>query len=295
MTIIVGIGVTEPVAPMADLLAALRLDAGPLCLVHAVEPLYVPSMGMTTGPLIAPDILVSVEDERSKSGEAALKAAAQTFADKGLEAICVSSKGLAADVMMEEASARGARLLVLGSERKSLFDSLLIGSVGRRLASAAQQSVLLVRQVRKSALLTVVIATDHSDYADRAISAFLTLRPQSIGKVILVSALDTQMAAAGLTLGEGVLISPAPDRQPEIETRTAALAERVGNSLGCQVETRVVREPPIPVIASTCADSGADLLVLGAKGHGLLHRVLLGSLAMHFVLASPCSLLLMRA
>jgi nucleotide-binding universal stress UspA family protein len=295
MTIIVGVSSTKPVAPVVELIKALSPEAGQLCLLHVNEPIYVPALGMASGPLIGPEILMDAQKQRDASGAEALAAAKKAFDEAGLANQAISVNGLAADALMAEADSRKASVIAVSSERRSLLDSLLVGSVSRRLASAAHQSVLLVRQpVAATKPMSVVIATDHSAYADRAIAAFLALKPKGIGAVTLISAVDMQVAAAGMSFGSGVVLDAIADRAPEMEAKSQALAETLRAQLGCPVAVVVEHAPPIPAIAEACKTVKADLLVIGAKGHGLLHRVLLGSVAMHFVTASPCSLMLMR-
>lgn len=296
MSLIVGVGVAEPLEPLARLLKVLNFDLGPILLTHALEPIYIPAMGVATGPLIAPEMLAVAQREREASGSRALAHAGDVCSAAGLETQSVTEAGLAADVLMSVADARKARMIAVGSERRSWLESLLVGSVSRRLASAAHQSVLLARAVPDPLdKVNIVIATDHSAYADRAIEAFLAMKPSHVASVQLVTAIDTQIAAAGLTFGQGIVVDAIPDPTPEMTAKSEAQAARLREQLGCRVAVSVLHEPAIAAITAACKEGGADLLVMGAKGHGLLHRVLIGSVAMHFVSGAPCSVLLIRA
>ena len=65
-----------------------------------------------------------------------------------------------------------------------------------------------------------------------------------------------------------------------------ALVEAVGHDLrdlssADEAEFRFVRGRPNDVIRQTMHDTGADLLVMGAQGHGFIDRVLIGSYDEH--------------
>ncbi|RYG31629.1 universal stress protein, partial [bacterium] len=45
---------------------------------------------------------------------------------------------------------------------------------------------------------------------------------------------------------------------------------------------------------TTMSETGSDLLILGARGHGLIERLLIGSLALHVVVAEPYSVMVLR-
>ena len=58
------------------------------------------------------------------------------------------------------------------------------------------------------------------------------------------------------------------------------------------IESRVVEGHPAPVLVE--ASHGADLLVVGSRGHGEFAGMLLGSVSEHCVTNSHCPVLVMR-
>lgn len=83
---------------------------------------------------------------------------------------------------------------------------------------------------------------------------------------------------------------PARARE-EIKERSTELTERVGGWLreqGLAVETAVRDGEPGPAVVEEAKEWGADLVVVGSRGHGALRRLLEGSVSHYVVDHSPC-------
>ena len=80
------------------------------------------------------------------------------------------------------------------------------------------------------------------------------------------------------------------------EAAAKALGETVGTVVpadsGVTVHQRVEEGHPARVLLD--AADGADLLVVGSRGHGGFAGLLLGSVSQHCVLHSPCPVLVIR-
>lgn len=70
------------------------------------------------------------------------------------------------------------------------------------------------------------------------------------------------------------------------------LREVLGEHPGLQVSTEVVESHPAPKLLE--AAEGADLLVVGSRGHGKFSGMLLGSVSEHCVSHSPCPVVVVR-
>jgi nucleotide-binding universal stress UspA family protein len=91
----------------------------------------------------------------------------------------------------------------------------------------------------------------------------------------------------------------APDGLAAVELAAAArqqLTEAVGEVAGAEpaaeIRPRVVAGPPGPALVE--AARGADLLVVGSRGHGGFTGALLGSVSSHCVHHAPCPVLVIR-
>jgi len=82
---------------------------------------------------------------------------------------------------------------------------------------------------------------------------------------------------------------------PTAEVARAAVADAVAataGAAGVEVQTRVVEGYPPRVLVEAAA--GADLLVVGSRGHGELSGMLLGSVGLHCATHAPCPVLIVH-
>ena len=170
--------------------------------------------------------------------------------------------------------------IAVQASEKHPVQALWLGSVARALVEGAQQSVLVTRGSAPDHPLRVVVATDHSAYVEAALAKLVALAPRGIGRLTMVYALPES----------GSYVEQAQQR-----TQEAAL--RLGEQLGLAPDTvqcRVGQGDPFPVIEAALADTDADLLILGAKGHSLLERLTLGSVSFRCATSGSRTTLLLR-
>jgi nucleotide-binding universal stress UspA family protein len=71
-------------------------------------------------------------------------------------------------------------------------------------------------------------------------------------------------------------------------------AERVADAGAAVREAHLVMGPPVDAILDLCEEIGADLIVVGSKGHGTLGRLILGSVSEGAVHHATCPVLVLR-
>ncbi len=188
-------------------------------------------------------------------------------------------------------------LAVRGSDKNSLA-AFFLGSVARALVEGASQSVLLTRGAAPQRPLRVVVATDHSEYMDKALEKLTAGAPQGIGHLTVLHVLPAPYKADMDQLAQEIAHEAygRPVRTPEEVTGAAAKA--LGEKLGLPAEAihSVVAHGSISdAIETTLSVADADLLILGAKGHTLFERLTLGSVSFRAVTTCPKSVLVLRA
>jgi nucleotide-binding universal stress UspA family protein len=171
-------------------------------------------------------------------------------------------------------AAAGAELLVVGSRGWSQRMDLSIGSVGSYCARHSPVPVALIPPETPAVhdRLDVVVGFDGSANAHTALQWTLThLRPSA--RVTVVQAIPEPTV-----IGEALQTPPAgveDDAYRALEDEVAGvLAGLDGNPA---VDLLVAPGEPRAVLREASAD--ADLLVVGSRGHGVLDRLLLGSVA----------------
>jgi len=244
-------------------------------LVHVQKSLVVPesTASPSTVPLAVPGYM-AVEVDTDPTVEI-LQEAQEEASGLGFESQTLGEVGNVAKELMDRADEARADLIVVGSNQKSLYGALFLGSVGRGLAIGARQSLLIAKQeVSNPGPLTAVFATDGSDYAEDCLRMLLRMHPSGIGRLVVVTAID--------------------DREADI---ARAHLNKVVTHLceeGFRAEAHAVEGSPNEVIDAMMASTQADLLVIGAQGHGFLDRLLLGSVSLQEVVGTRHSILLLR-
>jgi len=77
------------------------------------------------------------------------------------------------------------------------------------------------------------------------------------------------------------------------ETLDQALTQVFGTTTPDNVDTKVAYGHPAMVLVNESA--GADLLVVGNRGHGAFHGMMLGSVSIHCVTTATCPVVVVRS
>jgi nucleotide-binding universal stress UspA family protein len=116
----------------------------------------------------------------------------------------------------------------------------------------------------------------------------------AIHQAMLIGAVVEAVTAWQIPPGSG-LLPPAdmPDYQDDARlVLTEAIAQTCLIDTDVEVRPRVVEGRAGPVLVE--AAEGADLLVVGSRGHGGLAEALLGSVGQYCVYRAPCPVVIMR-
>ena len=133
---------------------------------------------------------------------------------------------------------------------------------------------------------TIMWATDGTDNADRALPYAKALAQQEGAKLIVAHVVERYAShkASGLAVH-------ADEEQVEekLQKLTAQLSdERLDTDL--KIVSHVGPQPAHE-IADMARDAGADLIVVGCRGHGAVAGLVLGSVTQRLLHVSPCPVL----
>lgn len=135
---------------------------------------------------------------------------------------------------------------------------------------------------------TILHPTDFSPRSDNAYRLALALARDYAARVVVLHVASMEDIYAGMA-GE-----PAMD----LRSTRSALQERLQSyldpSLPEPIELRLREGNPATEILRTAEEVQADLIVIGANGHGGLGRLLLGSVAEPVMRLSHCPVLTIR-
>ena len=127
---------------------------------------------------------------------------------------------------------------------------------------------------------TIVAAVDFSDVTDLVLEQAVALTRAFGADLHLVHALPPgpDYGLYGFSPAEFPVAPPDERLRAASESRLAELAAGLGLP-GGTVRTAVLLLTPVDGILSYCQEKKADLLVLGAHGHGFISALLIGSVA----------------
>ncbi|HEY0868661.1 MAG TPA: universal stress protein [Fimbriimonas sp.] len=292
MKALVGIDSEGAYAPGLHLLKKIDFPEAELTLLHACNPalIYAP-FGVPAG-IVAADYM----DAAKKAGEACLQRAIEEAAALGCQVHSTVVLEGPAQGLTHYAELDKDDLIVVGAHRRNAAQAMFLGSVSRALAIGAKCSVLVGKgEIDHDRPLKAIFATDHSDYADRALAKLLEMRPRGIESIDVLTAYEIDDYEAALLHMELPKLGGMVDEWLE-ET----LCER-GNKVSAQLRNagygsavHVKKGKANPMIARSMKELGADILIIGAQGHGFLERLLIGSVSLHQVVAEPYPVLLLR-
>ncbi|MCW5936844.1 MAG: universal stress protein [Fimbriimonadaceae bacterium] len=292
-SVVMGIDLGGSCQPAMGLLKRIGYGDVHAYVVNSVEPVLsdgsFPELG-ATHPMA--DILTQLRE----NGLRATRQAVETLESMGFKAEGEVGFGDSVTVLRHAAEKKKADLIVVGFEHDDAFTAFLGGSVSRGLAMRSPCSLLIAKKdVPHDGPLNVVLATDHSDYTNRCIETLLEDRPTGIGKVTVVAVYRGPGGnLAGLDGDAMLKVSDAiGNLRQRVEEMNQALVERLKPWVA-DVDSVVLEGHANLKIRELAQERNADLIIVGAQGHGFLERLFVGSVAFDMVENAPQNLLLLR-
>jgi nucleotide-binding universal stress UspA family protein len=131
---------------------------------------------------------------------------------------------------------------------------------------------------------TIVAAVDFSDVTDLVLEQSVALTRAFGAELHLVHALPPgpDYGLYGFSPAEFPVAPPDDRLRAASESRLVELADGLGLP-GGSVKTAVLLSSPVDGILTFCGEKKAELLVLGAHGHGFISALLIGSVAQGIV------------
>jgi len=136
---------------------------------------------------------------------------------------------------------------------------------------------------------TILWATDGSANADRALPVVKELGETKGTKLVVAHCRELMTGRAA-----GLPVHADEDELVQKIRKQAAELESVGFNVRVEVVTTSGTNAP-RIIADLARSDGADLIVVGTRGHSPLVGTLLGSVTQHLLHIAPCPILAVPA
>ncbi len=244
-----------------------------------------------------PDLADGLEEELMARATGKAEGYAAGLRAHGFDARAVVRQGDAGDVIVSEAAALQASLVIVGAPTSLRPLHLVTGSVARRVLRFAPCSVQICRTrpaVGADGGLRVLVPVDGSDYSNAAVAS-LASRPWPDKTVFEVVSVVEPVSASVKYLYPGYTESAeaAQFRAAAMQAAQDAIktAEETLIAAGLKVMDTVMvpLAAPDELILEEAARWQADLIVMGSHGRRGVTRFLLGSISEAVALHAQCS------
>jgi len=267
------------------LLERLRFPETELTLLHVNQsqsyPVSLPSLPVFSGteePIEEPSRSAQIQRIATEEAEAC-----------GFDSNEIYETGSPSDRLLLYSFQLPADLVAIGSCSRAAAPRLT-GSVAHALIADSTKSFLVSHgNVAPAGRLRCLFATDHSMYANRALNRFLDWAPAGIAEMTIFTAIEPR---ASHSESGGRINGISVDPQV-IATRSSRIAENLENQ-GIRSHVRFGAGRPAEAILKAASELRVDLLILGARGHGFLDRIFLGSVSSAVIDRANFPVLVMR-
>jgi nucleotide-binding universal stress UspA family protein len=231
--------------------------------------------------------------EEAKAHEL-LKSFEKELQERGFASKARLRDGHVVNELIAEAQESQADLVVVSLKAQESLGHFFFGSVGRKMIFQCPTNLFVYKPATSPASLKrAVFATDHSPFALKALDRLISLRPEGLEHITVLTAYPQNLtsALAPFVTQLGVDVSRWIEEKLHEENETVV---RRLKQEGFQAVAEVRGEPIHEAIESSMKRHEAGLVILGAQGHGMLEGLSLGSVTAHQVLHTPHSVLVVR-
>jgi nucleotide-binding universal stress UspA family protein len=216
--------------------------------------------------------------------QAAVDAAVSMLSAAGLTVEGRTAEGDDASEILRVAEEEDVDVIAMGAGKERWLDAFILGSVSTAVLHASRRPVLVVHAA-PSGPLSALIGTDGSEGAERAGALLASLADPARCSITVAS-----VAKGSDVPGADVIGHPGGD----LTAGALGHAERLTATLrdaGFRAEPKVLTGNPAAALLQEAAESGADLVVVGARGLGRFKATVLGSVSDKIVRTARAALI----
>ena len=239
-----------------------------------------------------------LREEQQRRIDEFLEAPIQSLTKSGFDAEKLVQSGNTAEAILKVAKETRASLVVMGAKGLADPTAFKLGSTAQRVMRHCSASVLLIR--KETGLVNkVMLATDGSKHADRAVQFLLQLPLPKRAQVIVVTALKSHAAAImsmpTLDLeANRKLIEDLQKAEEEAGLRIVRETAGVFQKKGYKTLHEVFRGDVAESILMAANQHKPEIITVGAKGLTAIETFFLGSVAERVARYAKCSVLICR-
>lgn len=257
-----------------------------LLVEHVVQPLQAAYPYYAFPEATVQDTWSSLSAEAQKGLQELVKAHSRN----GLQPECFVRQGFPWEAILSFAEERSADLIVMGTHGRRGLDRLTMGSVTERVLRKAHCPVLAVRKPAHDFvepdstsdcvhLRKILLCTDFSDHARRALSYAFSLAAEYNAELTLLHVLEDSGSQERLQEATAAAVK-------ELEKLVPA-----GVPNWCAVKALVRSGKPYQEIVQLAQEQQSDLVIVGVRGRNALNLALFGSTTYRVIQLGSCPVL----
>lgn len=199
-------------------------------------------------------------------------------------------QGAVVDEIIHTSKRLKTDLIVFDEEKEAKTYSNETSTIARQVIRYSNKSVLICK---KNKLSKILCAVDGSRSSHKALISAIQLCKLFSCKLIILQVLH-QYDFDRRGLEEHVIRKFEEEFKQKCVKKMRAVIKNLDTHLLKSVKNYYIKGTPASTILDIAKDEKIDLIVMGAKGHSLLHDIFIGSTVERTLPFTPCSLLIVR-
>jgi len=275
--------------------------------VKVFEPFLTESRWKEVGVL--PDSFAPFEAMQNKDRQ--LMQAVKEFGHThGVEITTEVLNGKAAETLLDYAQKHAIDMIITGNRGHGTIKHLLVGSVTRHLVSLAHVPVMVVKNcpvvnftggsLIMATLRSILVAYDGSPHSKKSLAWALELARPDNAQITVLKVREPFEMSMFYSIPESGSMAAAAKRMAELKEKEVAEAvmmneaKALGDKAGINVILLILDGNATEVLIEYSQKHGFDLIIAGARGHGIFDRLPLGTVAHNLVNVSPVPVLVVK-
>jgi nucleotide-binding universal stress UspA family protein len=223
---------------------------------------------------------------------------ARVMNDRQIDLQVEDATGIA-DVIVGRAATDAADLIVMGTRGRTGIKGLFVGSVAERVLRAAPCPVMVVPPHDSVPTTTVsfkqiVCAIDFSDSSLAGLCWAVSLAEEADAHLRLLHTIEVppELRTTAVLTDAEIDALNASARAHALSRLRSLISEQA--TAFCSNETATATGEAAHAVLRFAADHKADLIVMGAQGHGAIDRLIFGSKTREVIAGATCPVLTVR-
>ncbi|MFX0547140.1 universal stress protein [Roseovarius sp. S1116L3] len=183
-------------------------------------------------------------------------------------------------------------LVVMRAHQKASITDKLLGSTTDRLIAAGCHPVLVVKRQAQDAYGKIIVATNGIDDVERSLRCARSLLPSA--SLTLAEAVQIAPPLEGAMLRSGTDRSKLASYRQALARDAQQRLDDIAAAFAPDVETQVLRGPPVGALGRAARLANADLIFAGPGRNSLIRRAFIGSVTRRLLRDAPCDVLVCR-